>query len=68
MLANPSIHVCICVPSLFAIVCSPPVITFIEKGFHSFRLQRKGADNRDRKIGPPSGAHFSHEQRSLSED
>jgi hypothetical protein len=53
---------------LFAIVFAPPVITFIEKGFHSFRLQRKSADNRDRKIGPPSGAHFNHEQRRLSED
>lgn len=68
MLANPSIHVCICVPSLFAIEFSPLVITFIEKGFHSFCLQRKSADDRDRKIGPPSGAHFSHEQRRVSED
>jgi hypothetical protein len=50
VLAYPSIYICIRIASLFAIVFSKPIIGFIEKGFDSFRLERKGADNRDRKL------------------
>lgn len=57
MLAYPSIYICIRIASLFAVVFAKPIIGFIEKGFDSFRLEWKGADNRDRKIIAAFRAH-----------
>lgn len=57
MLAYPSIYIYIRIVSLFAVVFSKPIIGFIEKGFDSFHLEWKGADNRDRKIITAFRAH-----------
>jgi hypothetical protein len=59
VLANPSIYVCIRVALLFAIVFSQPIIGFIKQGFDRFRLEREGADNRDRKIVVAARSHFT---------
>ncbi|KAL4744560.1 hypothetical protein BDW72DRAFT_188253 [Aspergillus terricola var. indicus] len=59
MLADPSIDVCIRVAPLFAIIFSKPIIGFFKQGFDRFRLERKGADNRDRKVVAASWSHFA---------
>jgi hypothetical protein len=44
---------------LFAVVFSQPIIGFIEQGFDRFRLEREGADDRDRKVVAASRSHFA---------
>jgi hypothetical protein len=58
MLANPAIYILIRVTWLSAVVFPEPVVLFVEKGFNSVDLERKGADNGDREIFSGSGPHF----------
>jgi hypothetical protein len=59
MLANSSIDICICITWLFAVVLPQSIVGFIEKAVNSISLERKGADDRDRKVVPVFGAHLS---------
>jgi hypothetical protein len=59
MLTNPTIYIYIHIALVYTVVLSKPIIGFIEKGFDSFRFERKGADNRDHKIIAAFRAHFA---------